>query len=130
LTLVDTSAWIEFLRKTESPVDLLLDRMVRSGERLVTTEPVMMELLAGAREPIEERVARGILDACRLEKVRSRDWEIAAAIYAGARQRGTMLREQIDCLIAAVAIRASIPVLTADSDFELIAEHAPLQLAR
>jgi predicted nucleic acid-binding protein len=104
--------------------------MLRSDERVVATEPIVMELLAGTRSRAQEIRVRSLLAACELESVRETDWEDAAAIYSGAQRRGVTLGEQIDCLIAAVAIRASIPVLTADRDFELIAEHAPLLLAR
>ena len=130
MTLVDTSAWIEYFRRTESPIDLRVDELLSGDEELITTESVVMELLAGARDYAQEGLLRRTLAACRLERVAPRDWEQAAAIYATSRRRGTILREQIDCLIAAVAIRAGIPVLTADRDFELIADHTPLQLAR
>jgi predicted nucleic acid-binding protein len=34
-----------------------------------------------------------------------------------------------DCMIAAVAIRLELPLLTTDRDFAAIARHTPLQLA-
>ena len=46
MTMIDTSAWIEFLRDTGSPVCDRVDALVE-GEFAVC-EPVVMELLAGA----------------------------------------------------------------------------------
>jgi predicted nucleic acid-binding protein len=40
------------------------------------------------------------------------------------------LRKLIDCLIAAVAIRADAPVLHADTDFDVLARHTRLRLAQ
>jgi len=44
--LVDTSAWVEFLRDTRSAVCEEVDRLL--GSRCAVTDPVVMELLAGA----------------------------------------------------------------------------------
>jgi len=46
-TLVDTSVWIEFLRGTPTPATAYLRRDL--GTDTCTTEPIMMELLAGTR---------------------------------------------------------------------------------
>ena len=47
MTLIDTSAWIEYLRDTGSRACELVDGLVVAG--FVTTYPVRMELFAGAR---------------------------------------------------------------------------------
>ncbi len=130
MTLVDSSAWIEYFRRTESPVDLKLDELVREGAELVATEPVLIELLAGARNAAEEMAVRRTLATCRMVGVEGpRDWEHGAAIYAVSRRRGTTVRRHIDCLIAAVAIRAGVPILARDRDYESISQHTALQLA-
>jgi len=46
MTMIDTSAWVEFLRDTGSPVCDRVDALVE-GE-VAVCEPVVMELLAGA----------------------------------------------------------------------------------
>jgi len=40
------------------------------------------------------------------------------------------VRKMIDCLIAVPAIRADIPVLHADADFEVLARHTALRVER
>lgn len=41
---------------------------------------------------------------------------------------GGTLRKLIDCLIGAVAIRADVPILHADADFDVIAHHSSLRV--
>lgn len=130
MTLVDSSAWIELFRATGSPVHLGLRALIGGDGEIATTEPIGMELLAGARTAEQAGRVRAALASCRAHPVSGpSDWERAAAIYRTCRAEGTTPRTHIDCLIAAVAIRADIPVLTADRDFETIARHTPLELA-
>ena len=127
--LIDSSAWVEFLRATGSPAHLALRERIRSGGAVATTGPVAMELLAGAGSPGEARRIRRMLATCRMLPVRADDWQDAAALYSRCRRGGGTPRRLLDCLIAAVAIRAGAPVLAQDRDFELIAEHTVLELA-
>ena len=48
MILVDTSAWVEFLRDTGSPVCERVDAVLEA--ELATCDPVRMEVLAGARD--------------------------------------------------------------------------------
>lgn len=131
MSLIDSSAWIELFRATGSPTHERLRATLSSNEELVTTEPVAMELLAGARDPRQRRRIKGALAACRMVSVENAgDWEDAAGIYLRCRLSGATPRRLLDCLIAAVAIRAGVPILARDRDYELIAEHTPLELAR
>jgi len=47
--LADTSAWIEFDRATGGAVDERLTQLISDVAPLAVTEPVVMEVLAGAR---------------------------------------------------------------------------------
>jgi predicted nucleic acid-binding protein len=131
LILVDTSAWIEFLRGTGSPVHLRLRDLLQQDDPLGTTEVVVMEVLAGARDEAHlERLRRAVLGRCELVAGHGlADHEQAAAIYRRCRARGATVRRLIDCLIAAVAIRAGVPLLHADRDFDEIARHCDLRTA-
>ena len=50
MILVDTSAWIEFLRATGSEAHLRLRSALEDGVELAGTDVIVMELLAGARD--------------------------------------------------------------------------------
>jgi hypothetical protein len=124
--LVDTSAWVEFLRDTGSPVCRRVDAVLEAD--IATSEPVRMEVLAGARDDRHLSDLRRLLARGALVSVRATDYEEAASLFRVCRRQGETVRKLIDCLIAAVAIRADIPVLHADADFEVLARHTPLRL--
>lgn len=130
MILVDTSAWIEFLRATGSRTHLRLRAALEGGEGLAATDVVLMELLAGARDdPDRDRLRRLVFGAEFLAVEGPTDYERAAELYRLCRRAGETPRRLGDCLIAAVAIRGGCELLAADADFETIARHAPLRLA-
>jgi predicted nucleic acid-binding protein len=129
--LADTSAWVEYLRATGSQTHTTMRRLIAQEVDLVTTDVVVMEILAGART--EERLLqlRRLLNRFELVPVVGlADFEAAADIYRRCRRRGETVRKLTDCLVAAVALRAKAEVLHSDRDFEVITSHFPLQVAR
>lgn len=128
MILVDTSAWIEYLRDTRTHVAGAVSRLITAD--LATTDPVAMELLAGARDDDHLESLRGLLARCTHVGVEPADWDDAARISRTARRAGVTVRRMADCLIAAVAMRADAEVLHADGDFDRIARVAPLAIHR
>lgn len=128
MTLIDTSAWIEFLRDTGSAVSARVDDLL-SGE-IATCHPVRMEVLAGARDERHLVDLRGLLARAAILSTRASDFEEAALLYRTCRHGGETVRKLINCLIAAHAIRADVPLLHADGDFEVLARHTALRIAR
>lgn len=126
MILIDTSAWVEFLRDTGSPVCGLVDKLL--AEDIATCDPVRMEVLAGARNEQHLQQLRGLLARAAVVSTEPADFEVAAALYRTCRQRGRTVRKLMDCLIAAVAIRAGIPLLHLDTDFDTLVEHTALQV--
>jgi predicted nucleic acid-binding protein len=128
--LADTSAWVEFLRGTGSPADTRIDQLLGEQQKLCTTDVVVMEVLAGARDAAHREELRRLLAICEFTPVEGlRDYEHAADLYRSCRAAGETVRALTDCLIAAVAIRTKSAILHTDSDFDAIARHAPLRLA-
>lgn len=126
MILVDTSAWVEFLRDTGSSTCEAVDRLL--ADNLAICDPVVMEVLAGARDEHHLGQLRGLLGRVTTLPTTPADYDAAAALYRACRVRGETVRKLIDCLIAAVAIRAGAEVLHADADFAAIARHTDLQL--
>jgi hypothetical protein len=124
--LVDTSAWIEFLRDTGSEVCNAVDRMLDAD--LAVCGAVSMEILAGARNEQHLLQLRGLLARATTLATTPADYEAAASMYRSCRTRGETARKLIDCLIAAVAVRAGAEILHADTDFVALARHAELRL--
>jgi predicted nucleic acid-binding protein len=126
LILIDTSAWVEFLRDTGSPVCEAVDKLL-AGD-IAICDPVRMEVLAGARTAQHLQELRGLLARASVIPTEPTDFETAAALYRTCHQRGRIVRHLIDCLIAAVAIRADTPLLHLDTDFDALVEHTALRV--
>ncbi|CAN5871344.1 type II toxin-antitoxin system toxin ribonuclease VapC11 [soil metagenome] len=125
MILIDTSAWIEFLRDTGSPVCERVDELL-AGE-VATCDPVRMEVLAGARDDAHLQNLRRLLAQATVVPTEAVSYEEAAALYRRCRRGGETVRRLVDCLIAAVAIGADVAVLHADADFEVLARHTDLR---
>lgn len=131
MILVDTSAWIELLRGSGHPAHVTLRHHLERRSPVATTEPIIMELLAGTRSASERSKLRArLLGLPRLSVRGLADFEAAAELYRTCRGRGATVRKLIDCLIAAVAIREHATVLHNDRDFEVIARHTRLRIER
>lgn len=128
MILVDTSAWVEFLRDTASPACARVDELLDAD--IATCHPIRMEVLAGARDDRHLADLRGLLARASLVPTDPVDYEDAAALYRTCRRGGDTVRKLIDCLIAATAIRADVAVLHADSDFDVLTRHTPLRIDR
>jgi len=116
--LVDTSAWVEFLQGTGSAADREVERLL-DGE-LAVTEPILMEVLAGARSDAHLRQLRALLGRADLVPILGTDYTLAAGLYRTCRQNGDTVRKLLDCLIGAVAVRTGLPLLHADQDFDAL----------
>ena len=124
MILIDTSAWIEFLRDTGSPVCERVDALLEA--ETAVCDAIRMEVLAGARDEQHLRSLRGLLARAVILPTEPVDYEEAAVLYRRSRSGGETVRRLIDCLIGAVAIRAGAAVLHCDSDFDVVARHTPL----
>jgi predicted nucleic acid-binding protein len=131
VTLVDTSAWVEYLRATGSTTHLAVRRILKREELAHTTDVVVMELLAGARDDDHRDRLRRLLARCEHLAIGGLDdFETAAELYRMCRSAGETVRALTDCLIAVVALRASVSVLHADRDFDVLARHTGLRAER
>ena len=128
--LVDSSAWIEYLRRTGSRADVQITELVeRQSPTAGVTEPVIMELLAGARDSADFRKLRRLTTAMPLFRIDPVcDYTEAAALCKVLRGAGVTIRSMTDCLIAAIAWRRQATLVHADADFDRIAERYPVQV--
>lgn len=125
MILVDTSAWVEFFRDTGNAVCARVDDLL--DDDIATCDAIHMEVLAGARDERHLSDLRRLLARAALIHVEPSDYEDGAALYRACRARGQTVRKLIDCLIVAVAVRCDMPLLHADSDFDVLARHTALR---
>ena len=128
MILVDTSAWIEFLRDTGSATCDRVEALLES--EIATCDAVRMEVLAGARDERHLRSLRGLLARAVSIPVTPADYDLGAALHRHCRQRGETVRKLVDCLIASVAIRTGAALLHNDADFDVLARHTELRADR
>jgi predicted nucleic acid-binding protein len=125
--LIDSSAWVEFLRRTGSRANIAVRELLRERPGDVAmTEPVIMELLAGATGDRAfqqiDKLSRGM----RLLPVdASVDYRDAAIAYRAVRRGGHTVRKTMDCLIAMVAVRTGATLVHRDHDFDVLAAALP-----
>lgn len=128
MIIVDTSAWIEFLRDTGSSACEAVDRLL--SDDLAICDAISMEVLAGARDERHLADLRGLLGRATILPTTASDYDAAAALYRACRVRGETVRKLIDCLIGAVAIKAGAEVLHADADYSVLQRHTELRTHR
>jgi len=129
--LADTSAWVEYDRATGSAVDRRLTRLIRLQGELAVTEPILMEVLAGARDDHQEEDLRRLL--LRFEWMPFDpvlDFDGAVRIYRACRRAGITPRGMVDCMIASVAFRHGATILAHDADLARVAKIMNLRLDR
>jgi predicted nucleic acid-binding protein len=127
--LADTSAWVEYDRATGSPVDRRLTGLIAGDGPLSVTEPVVMEVLAGARsDEREAKLRRMLLRFNLLTFEAAADFDGAVRIYRRCRQAGVTPRGLVDCMIAAVAWRRGASVLSCDADMARVADVVQIEL--
>ena len=122
MILVDTSAWVEYDRATDSPVDRRVIELIDTDGVIGVTEPVVMEVVVGARTDQRERELRRLLGRFTLLPFDARiDFDEAARIYRACRRVGVTPRGTVDCMIAAVASRHRASLLAFDVDLVRVA---------
>lgn len=109
MLLVDSSAWIDYLRDARTRMTEQLTQLIREGVDLVTTEPIVMELLAGGDTPARAAKLEQLVNGLPVLAVDPAvDFRQAATIHLAVRRTGRTPRNLVDCLIAAVAVRHDV----------------------
>jgi predicted nucleic acid-binding protein len=127
MILIETSAWIDYLRAAPTEARVAVRELLRSDADVRITEPIIMELIAGSKgkEAVIEQLVNGLplvpLDA-------ALDFRAAGELFRASRANGHPIRSLVDCLIAAIAIRHGATLLHKDRDFVFLAEISPLRL--
>ena len=127
LVLVDSSAWIHFLRTEDShPSALTLQTLLRQ-DLVATTWLIRLELLSGT--PTEEvyRVLDADLAALRQLALTEPLFQAASWLRWQLHRKGVVV-PVVDSLIATCALHYDCALLHDDRHFRLIARHVPLRL--
>lgn len=130
--LVDTSAWIDYLREENTGAAGLLEEILDRGEPFGITAAIYQELLQGAASEKDFEELDEYLGTQRFYHPSDPvdTYRQAALLYFRCRRSGLTIRSTIDCLIARQAIEADLLLLHNDRDFSNMARAIPeLKLA-
>ncbi len=130
--LVDTSVWSLALRRSEPGAEREVSRLreaLFARESIYTTGLILQELLQGFRGP-RQRDAILRRFAALPTITPDRDDHIEAAEIRNRCRRNGVQLETIDALLAQLAIRHELVLLSTDGDFRHAAEHVPLKIWR
>jgi len=126
VTLVDTSAWIEFFRGGDA--GMAVDELLALDEAAICG-PILTELRRGLRSPAERRTLLPLLDGCHLLPQPDALWLDAGDLGFALARRGVTVKT-LDLLIAAYALAHDVTLLTLDQDFRSMRKAGvPLALA-
>lgn len=120
MILIDTSAWIEFLRAGGRPEVKERVSLYLELDEAAVTGPVRFELLTGSNRKTEPDV-RGLLELCVDVPFEPHYWEAAAKHERRLRSRGLTLPRD-DLFIATVAAERRLPLFHLDRHFDLAVE--------
>jgi hypothetical protein len=120
LILVDTSAWIEFWKRPDSPVAEAVEGLLRE-ERVALAGVVVAEVLQGVKRR-EERdfIQEHFADLAFLEADRQ-DWTLTGWMLYSLRSKGINL-PLTDALLAQLCLRHGVRLLSLDQHFDQIPE--------
>lgn len=115
MVVVDTSVWIEFFHKPNSPakqaVDALIDR-----DRVVLVGVVLAELLQGCRTQGEAETIFSNLSGLQFLETSFRTWRRTGDLGSVLLRQGITIPLS-DLIIAALALEHNCPVFTLDTHF-------------
>lgn len=129
MILADTSAWVEYDRASDSAVDARVTGLIETDGPLAVTQPIVMEVLAGAGSDQREADLRRLLLRFELLPFDAvTDFDAAVTIYRRCRRAGITPRGMIDCLVASVAWRHGAALLSHDVDLDRVARVVGIDL--
>ncbi|MBI4311011.1 MAG: PIN domain-containing protein [Chloroflexi bacterium] len=114
--LIETSAWVRYLRRRDPVVQNAVAGLVQSG-RAVVCGTVLTELIGGERNPVNQERVRSLLQAARHIEFDEETWFRAGVLLAYLRQRGAAIPTP-DALIAALALQHGCALYTLDGHFQ------------
>ena len=120
LVLIDTSAWIEYLKKTSHPITKEIESALILNVA-ATCQLVLAELLQGARSEKETDLILDLASVVRILNESESTWQEAGFLSNKLRKQGKTI-SLIDCYLAVLAKENKAVILTLDKHFSVIDE--------
>jgi len=124
--LVDTSAWIEFFRRKESPVSLRLKEYLKLNQ-VCYAGPIAVELYQGAKTNKEIEVLHQLLQTIHYVEITRSHYHHAGEISHKAARSGKIF-SIVDLILAVVVHDEQLKLISLDTHFKEISPFCPLSL--
>jgi len=128
MVLVDSSAWIDFLRgKNTQSVGVM--RAARSEDEFCIGDLILLEVLQGARDEADAlRIGAVLSEVTMLNLLDTMIATAAAANFRRLRALGITIRKTADLIIGTYCIENDLQLLHSDRDFDPMARHLGLRV--
>ena len=113
--MIDTSAWVDFFRNRNSQTGDMVAELIQTDKAFITG-PVIAELLHGVRGKKETNQLDVLFDTIPCMDVEHTDWVNTGKKLQALQKRGLTV-PLTDALIASIAMRLDMAVLTLDKHF-------------
>jgi predicted nucleic acid-binding protein len=126
--MVDTSAWVEYLRDGRPEIVRAVDRCL-DKDLVGIGDLIYCEVMQGIRSPRQRRqVSSLLLSLPQFEMVGFAMAERSAHHYRLLRSRGVTVRKTLDVLIGTFCADQGFQIVHCDRDFDLMADHLGLEV--
>jgi len=127
LYLIDSSIWIEVLRRAPRPkIASRVDELLGRG-RVATNQFILLEVVGGARNKADFQEYSDLFASLMQCSIDAPTWELATRLAYDLRRAGATTRAP-DVIIAASSILRGAILVHADNGFDSIATHSPLRV--
>ena len=120
--LLDTNAVADRINGLQNTTQKL-NSVITDGHRVCLCAPIHYEVLRGllwTNAPLKRRrYEEQFIPALEWIDLIDADWQQAAQFWADARRKGKQLAD-VDCLLAALAVRLNASIVSADADFDAL----------
>jgi len=118
MIVVDTSAWIDYVRGIDAPHTNLLDREL-DNSCIITGDLIIAEFLQGFRSEREYEDAKKMMDRLEYHDLVGKEIALQAARnFRRMRKCGITVRKTVDVIIATFCIENGYELLHNDRDFD------------
>jgi len=128
--LIDTSVWSEALRRKDKSLDsseTLVRRIIENNDEIVIIGIILQEILSGITDKKLFSEIETILNDFSYIDIMKEDYIYAAELRNKCKQKG-IIAGSYDFLIAGVAIRNKLALVTYDKDFINISKYTELKI--
>ncbi len=120
MIMVDTTVWIDFFKNNLTAQVIRLENSLKNSEDICICGVILTEILQGIRANNQYLKTKSYLENLIFLPMNYSTFIKSAEIFRYLRKRGITIRKPIDCMIAAVSVENSVPLLHNDRDFDHI----------